>query len=223
MTEYNKVVYDGQTLIDLTQDDVTSSDVRSGVYFHNSAGVRGQGTLASTSTPTANTIAEWDSDTHMNSADMTAQEVEDFVDSLNISPISILDMFYPVGSYYETSDSTFNPNITWGGTWVLETEGQVHVSAGLNYEVGGALTNETDGGEATVTLTIDEMPSHNHPNASNNTDYNSWQSGGADTLCYTAHTSQGRKLSEWIAYQGGGQAHENMPPYIVVNRWHRTA
>ena len=31
----------------------------------------------------------------------------------------ILDLFYPVGSYYETSDSTFDPNVTWGGTWVL--------------------------------------------------------------------------------------------------------
>ena len=46
MTEYNKVIYDGQTLIDLTQDDVTQADVRQGVYFHDSAGVRSQGTLA---------------------------------------------------------------------------------------------------------------------------------------------------------------------------------
>lgn len=85
MTEYNKVVYDGQTLIDLTQDDVTASDVRNGVYFHNSAGVRGQGTLTSTSIPTASTIAEFDSDAHMNSDDMTSQEVDDFVDGLNVS------------------------------------------------------------------------------------------------------------------------------------------
>ena len=25
------------------------------------------------------------------------------------------------------------------------------------------------------------------------------------------------------AYTGGGQAHNNMPPYLVVNRWHRIA
>lgn len=85
MTEYNKVVYDGQTLIDLTQDDVQASDVRNGVYFHSADGVRSQGTLASTSVPTADTIAEWDSDSHMNSEDMTSQEVEDFVDGLNVS------------------------------------------------------------------------------------------------------------------------------------------
>ena len=31
-----------------------------------------------------------------------------------------LDRFYPVGSYYETSDTTFDPNISWGGTWISE-------------------------------------------------------------------------------------------------------
>lgn len=34
--------------------------------------------------------------------------------------ISTLDC-YPVGSYYETSDSAFNPNTAWGGTWASET------------------------------------------------------------------------------------------------------
>lgn len=31
----------------------------------------------------------------------------------------VLD-FYPVGSYYETSDSNFDPNAEWGGTWLSE-------------------------------------------------------------------------------------------------------
>lgn len=29
----------------------------------------------------------------------------------------LLDLFYPVGSYYENSESDFNPNKVWGGTW----------------------------------------------------------------------------------------------------------
>lgn len=33
---------------------------------------------------------------------------------------SIFDIFYPVGSYYETSDSTFDPNTSLGGTWSSE-------------------------------------------------------------------------------------------------------
>lgn len=212
MTEYNKVVYDGQTLIDLTQDDVTSSDVRSGVYFHNSAGVRGQGTLASTSTPTANTIAEWDSDTHMNSEDMTSAEVSDFVDDLNVSPINLIDVFYPVGSYYETSDTTFNPNITWGGTWVLETEGQVHVSAGLNYEVG-----DTGGSKDAVIV------SHTHLLSSG------WQSasGQPDRITYGgvngSYQNTGYGNVQFVQSTGESGTDKNMPPYIVVNRWHRTA
>ena len=31
------------------------------------------------------------------------------------SKSDLLDFFYPVGSYYETSDSTFDPNSSWGG------------------------------------------------------------------------------------------------------------
>lgn len=33
---------------------------------------------------------------------------------------SIFDIFYPVGSYYDTSDSTFDPNTSLGGTWSSE-------------------------------------------------------------------------------------------------------
>ena len=39
----------------------------------------------------------------------------------------MIDMFYPVGSYYETSDSTFDPNTEWGGTWTSETIEDVHI------------------------------------------------------------------------------------------------
>ena len=43
--------------------------------------------VTSTSTPTASTIAEFDSSAHMNSADMSAQDVSDFVDGLNIQKV----------------------------------------------------------------------------------------------------------------------------------------
>ena len=31
-----------------------------------------------------------------------------------------IDFYYPVGSYYKTSNANFNPNTIWGGTWVSE-------------------------------------------------------------------------------------------------------
>ena len=139
---------------------------------------------------------------------------------------SIFDIFYPVGSYYETSDTSFDPNVAWGGTWVLETEGQVHVSGSANgtYQVSGALTDTTDGGEATHTLGTDEMPSHYHAQRAGGYTYTDSNGQGASTAggqptwggSYTGKTV-------WTFNTGGGQAHENMPPYIVVNRWHRTA
>lgn len=39
----NKVIYAGQTLLDLTGDDVTASDVLSGVKFHLPSGAQGTG------------------------------------------------------------------------------------------------------------------------------------------------------------------------------------
>lgn len=145
---------------------------------------------------------------------------------------ALFDFIHPVGSYYETSDTSFNPNTTWGGTWVLETEGQVHISAGSNYAVSGALTNTSDGGEETHTLTIDEMPSHSH-NPANGTGYAFVETNADSTL--SRRSAGGSTTSNYVTStqafyrhtatnsKGGGDAHNIMQPYIVVNRWHRTA
>ena len=90
-----------------------------------------------TATPTASKKSKFDSDAHMNSTDMTTgadSELEDFIDGLNVGGGSaFLDMFYPVGSYYETSDGTFDPNAKWGGTWTSETiSDAVIVAAGTS-------------------------------------------------------------------------------------------
>ena len=69
--------------------------------------------------------------------------IDDGTETSKLAATGLLDLFYPVGSYYETSDTSFNPNNTWGGTWVLETAGMVHVSAGNGYFY---LVSELDGG-----------------------------------------------------------------------------
>ena len=166
-----------------------------------------------TSVPTADKVSEFDSDAHMNSTDMTTgsgSELEDFIDGLNVGGGSaFLDMFYPVGSYYETSDSTFDPNVKWGGTWSLETAGQVHVSAGTGYAIGST------GGSETVTLTTNQIPSHGHSTKGEYVYYDAGSKPGTVLLWGTGTAS--------VQNAGGGQAHNNMQPYIVVNRWHRTA
>ena len=160
-------------------------------------------------------------------------------DSSFITPSGILDMFYPVGSYYETSDITFNPNVAWGGTWSLETAGQVHVSAGTGYAVSGALTNTSDGGESTHKLTENELPKvHGHAQFRA---YRTSSSGTKAALIFsptgafsteeTTSTGHGIQVTSasglgtyFLKINFGNDApHENMQPYIVVNRWHRTA
>lgn len=42
---YNKIVYNGNTLIDLTGDDVSAADVLSGKYFHGRDGESTQGSM----------------------------------------------------------------------------------------------------------------------------------------------------------------------------------
>lgn len=41
----SKVIYGNTTLVDLTQDDVTAADVRSGVVFHKPDGTQGTGSM----------------------------------------------------------------------------------------------------------------------------------------------------------------------------------
>ena len=36
--------------------------------------------------------------------------------------LEMIDMVYPIGSYYDTEDLNFNPNIQFGGTWELQEE-----------------------------------------------------------------------------------------------------
>ena len=38
---------------------------------------------------------------------------------------SLLDLLHPIGEYYETSNTSFDPNVSWGGTWVKETDERV--------------------------------------------------------------------------------------------------
>lgn len=142
---------------------------------------------------------------------------------------TLLDMLHPVGEYYETSNTSFDPNVTWGGTWVKETDERVLVAAGSTIAVGAT------GGEKTHTLTTNEMPAHKHSLTSwrNPKEYTPQPTTGfgftndnyafsnvatnGDGTSYTTNNSVA------IGSTGGNQAHNNMQPYKGVVRWHRTA
>ena len=143
---------------------------------------------------------------------------------------ALIDKIYPVGSYYETSDADFNPNVTWGGTWSLEAEGLVHIGSGTNYTLGAT------GGESTHLLTSAEsgLPSHTHTQAQHrHTLATDWSSGTGSSEAYTMQNNRSAGATRYTNYQtptinsntaaDASTAHNNMQPYIVVNRWHRTA
>lgn len=62
--------------------------------------------------------------------------------------------FYPVGAIWQTA-TNFNPADLFGGAWEL-IENRSLIGAGNKYQLG------VEGGEDEVTLTINQMPSHNH-------------------------------------------------------------
>ena len=72
---------------------------------------------------------------------------------------SNFDKVYPVGSIY-ISTSSANPSTIYGGTW--ERYGQGKTLVGLNEGEPEFNTINKTGGEKTHTLTINEIPSHNH-------------------------------------------------------------
>jgi len=124
----------------------------------------------------------------------------------------MLDKAYPVGSIYMSVNST-NPHSLFGGTWV-QIKDRFLLAAGAAYKAGAT------GGEATHTLTVDEIPNHQHalwyPNE------------GGEQSAAIGYPEAGSK-NTWYAEAsrtggaGGGAAHNNMPPYLSVYVWKRTA
>ena len=130
-----------------------------------------------------------------------------------------LDMIYPVGSIYMSVNST-NPSTLFGGTWE-QIKDRFLLSAGDNY------ANGATGGEATHTLTVSEMPSHKHAFAVNQPEmegdivYNGPAYVNNIAVNNPAY-SNGNYLPN-VGLTGGGQPHNNMPPYLAVYMWKRTA
>lgn len=136
----------------------------------------------------------------------------------NLATKVSLDYVHPVGEIFTTTSATFDPNISWGGVWSKITD-KFLVGAGSTYTLGAT------GGEATHTLTESEMPSHNHRIT--------WGHGSsAQLMGLNASGNAGIRLSYTSASAadyiygndtGGGQSHNNLPPYQAVYMWQRTA
>lgn len=118
---------------------------------------------------------------------------------------------YPVGAIYMSVNST-SPAELFGGTWE-QIKDSFLLAAGSVYAAGST------GGEAEHTLTIDEMPEHSHTfdgagkTIAKGSDYNRPVDATAYDESHTYMTTP----------RGGNQPHNNMPPYLAVYAWKRTA
>lgn len=134
---------------------------------------------------------------------------------------SLLDMIYPVGSIYMSSNQ-IEPSTIFGGVWE-RIQDQFLLSAGSTYAAGST------GGEATHTLTTAEMPSHRHNGIYANGDgayefvYGATNTSVTSNLAPYTTVGSGGAFHFITAFTGSGSAHNNMPPYLVVYMWKRTA
>ncbi len=131
---------------------------------------------------------------------------------------------YPVGSIYTNAAVSTNPATLLGfGTWAAYAEGRVPVGKASSGTFD--TLNATGGAETDAhTLTLNEIPSHNHSNGS----YDRLLLQNGQATIHETDTSSGEPnlaSSGAIAAAGGGAAHTHdiLQPYIVVYMWKRTA
>lgn len=130
---------------------------------------------------------------------------------ITVNGKTLLDWTHPVGSIYQSTKST-DPADLFGGTWEA-----IHnvflLAAGTIFRPG------TTGGESEVTLTVDEIPEIKM----------SYQYTGQSTVIGTDAIRLYDANGQQNQYTGpqssncGGKAHNNMPPYLAVYTWKRTA
>ena len=125
-------------------------------------------------------------------------------------PLSVLEA-YPIGSIYISTNET-SPETLFGGKW-SEIHGAFLFANSELHQAGEI------GGEEAHTLTVDEMPSHQHsipyPNAAGPEEAAIGYPAVSDT-----NKSWGAEMCQTKS-AGNGAAHNNMPPYLSVYMWER--
>lgn len=165
-----------------------------------------------------------------------------------VSKSELLDLIYPVGSIYLSVNSV-NPKTLFGGTWA-KIEGRFLLGSSSGYSLGhtgGEATHTLTTMEMPShthsftgeSRTTDYEGNHSHRlgrgaassdkqtfSQYDNTGHYTLTDSGARTMGHTVYA--GNHLHTFTpigrnSETGGSYPHNNMPPYIVVSIWERTA
>ena len=150
-----------------------------------------------------------------------------------VTNAQIVDLIYPIGSIYMSTNAT-SPATLFGGKWE-RIQDRFLLAAGSTYAAGGM------DGEATHTLTVDELPDHRHAFTTDSAGSHNHRAGYKRKDAYGKGTFDGQHWSNYNAGEvrttsegahthtgttngaGGNGKHNNMPPYLTVYMWKRTA
>ena len=125
----------------------------------------------------------------------------------------LLDMFYPVGTHYITTDDNFNPNNEWGGVWEVVSGGRVLQGADASHSVG-----------TTIEAGLPNITGKGHF-ADNN---GNWE-GALYNVENANYIGDGSATGTRIGFDASrsnsiyGNSTTVQPPAYVVKVWHRTA
>lgn len=142
---------------------------------------------------------------------------------------AVAQTLFPVGSLYTNVSVSTNPATLLGfGTWTAFAEGLVTIGAGTGG--GGTYTAGATGGskDAIVvshTHTVND-PTHFHAQggtALNITSGNYAQTGGTSQIPYNPTNTNAASTGISINSSGSSGTNANLPPYVVVYMWQRTA
>lgn len=139
----------------------------------------------------------------------------------NPSTQFMIDLVYPVGSIYMNTNA-ISPATLFGGTWE-PIQDKFLLSSGPTYTLG------TVGGESSHQLTEAEIPRHFHKGLywGERSDKNgraiSGNLGNIGHLINLNWSGAENGSPFYTGYSGEGKSHNNMPPYLTVNVWKRTA
>ena len=134
----------------------------------------------------------------------------------------IIDIVYPIGSIYMSVNST-SPATLFGGTWE-QIEDTFLLASGTTY------CNGDTGGSADATLVL-----HNHSTNDTGEYFVTSENTGANNTRVTYSSSGNRYVDgmtdnttpfhhrEYVSTEGTDGTGKNMPPYLAVNVWKRTA